>query len=240
VIELLGVGVQGGGGQWLLHRVCARLEPGVLTAVVAGTPAQSAALIDAATGLVIPSEGRVWVERRPLMRETAGRIRARVADVTRATPYGLGRSALWNTLIAGSPLAGLLRFPRRSERESALRALDAVGLGGRAREPMAALTTAERLRVGLARALFRKAAAVVFRDLDAAVGPDDAAALLCLARSLARVERVVAIASLAAPALARAHADRAIVLAEGLLVFEGRAVELADGQVSRRLGAVRP
>lgn len=241
MIELLGVGVPGGGGQWLLHRVCARVERGLLTAVVARTPAQSAALLDAITGQVIPREGRVWVEGRPLMRETAGRIRALVADVGRATPYSQSRSALWNTLVApGNPFPGLLRFPRRAKRESALRALDAVGLAGRARQPMSGLTSAERLRVALARALFSKAAAVVLRDVDAALGAHDTAALLALARALARAERIMVVASLASTALARVHADRVIVLADGLLVFEGRALELTDAQVSRRLGAVRP
>ena len=215
MIELLGVGVQGEGGQWLLHRVCARLERGLLTAVVAGTPAHSDALIDAVTGRLIPSEGRVWVDRRPLMRQTAPRIRALVADVGRATPCAAGRSALWNTLVApGNPLPGLLRFPRRAERDAALRALDAVGMAGRARASMSALSTAERLRVAFARALFWKTPAVVLRDMEVALGLDETASLLDLARAAARAERVVVVASLASAALARAHADHVMVLAD--------------------------
>jgi ABC-type phosphate/phosphonate transport system ATPase subunit len=241
VIELLGVGVPASDGRWLLHRVCARLERGALTAVVAGAPAESGAFLDAVAGRAIPREGRVWVERRPLMPETAGRIRALVADVGGATPFALGRSALWNTLVdSGHPLAGLLRLPRRTERLAALLALEAVGLGERARAPMSALTPAERLRVALARALSWKAVAVVLRDVDALLGADEAAALLALARAMARAHRLVTLASLASPALARTHADRLIVLAEGLLVFDGRAREPAAGPMSRRLEAVAP
>jgi phosphonate transport system ATP-binding protein len=229
MIELLGVGVAGSGGQWLLHRVCARLHRGVLTAIVARTPAQSTAFLDAVTGQLIPREGRVWVDRRPLMRETAGHIRAAVADVGQAPRYALSRSALWNTLVSTrNPLPGLLRFPRRAERESAMRALEAVGVAGRARQPMSALTTAERLRVGLARALLWRATAVVLRDVDAALGLDEVGTLLTLARALARTERIVVVSSLASPALACAHADRVIALADGGLLFDGRSRELTE------------
>jgi ABC-type phosphate/phosphonate transport system ATPase subunit len=240
-IELLGVGVPGGGGRWLLHRVCARVEGGALTAVVARAPAESSTLLDALTGQLIPREGRVWVDHRPLMRETAGRIRALVADVGRTTPFALQRSALWNTLVTpGHHLAGLLRFPRRSERDAALRALEAVGLAGLARRPLSALTLAERLRVALARALSWQVTAIVLRDVDTVLDADDAAALLGVARRLAHAHRIIAIASLASTELAREHADRVILLADGLLVFDGRAPELTDSQVRRRLGAALP
>jgi ABC-type phosphate/phosphonate transport system ATPase subunit len=160
------------------------------------------------------------------MRETAARIRATVADLGRATVYAQGRSVLWNTLVAdGHSLAGLLRLPRRGEREAALHALERVGVAQRARQPMLALTPAERVRVGLARALAWRATAVVLREVDSAVGPDDVAPLLDLARALARVH---------------VAADRVIVLDEGLLVFDGYARELTEEHVSRRLRAIAP
>jgi phosphonate transport system ATP-binding protein len=241
VIELLGVGVPGGGGQWLLHRVCARIDRGVLTAVLARTPAQSAAFLDAVAGNLVPVEGRVWVSRRPLMRETAARIRALVADAGRVSTYSSGRSVLWNTLVTGGyALEGLLRFPRRAERRAALQALERVGLAERARQPMAALTAGERLRVALARARCSNAAIVVLRDVDTVAAPEDAATLLRLAREAARTERVAVIVSLESPALARAHADRVIVLADGRLVFDGAARDFTDDQVTRRLGALVP
>lgn len=241
MIELLGVGVPAGGGRWLLRGVCARIDRGLLSTVVAASSAQSTALLDALAGRLIPSEGRVWVNRQPLMRETAGRIRATVADVGRATPCAQHRSVLWNTLVTeGHSLAGLLRFPRRGEREAALRALERVGLARRARQPMLALTPAEHLRVGLARALAWRATAVVLRDVDSAVGPDDVAPLLDLARALARAERIVVVASLASCARARAAADHVLVLDEGLLVFDGHVRELAEEQASRRPGAIAP
>lgn len=241
MIELLGVGVPGHGGDWLVRRVCVRVERGVLTAVVARTPAHAAALLDAIAGHVIPSEGRVWVDGRPLMRETAGRIRAAVADVGHGTPFRQNRSALWNTLVApGHAFAGLLRLPRGAERAAALRALSAAGLAGRARQPMSALTSAERLRVLLARARCWKATAVILRDVDAALGAADAAALLSAARALARAERITVVASLASTPLARDHADHAIAVSEGQVVFDGRAADLAGEPLRAAVGAGWP
>jgi phosphonate transport system ATP-binding protein len=241
MIELLGVGVPGAGGQWLLHRVCARIDHGVLTAVLARTPAQSAAFLDAVAGNLVPVEGRVWVSRRPLMRETAARIRALAADAGRVSAYSSRRSVLWNTLVTGGhALAGLLRFPRRAGRRAALQALERVGLADRARHPMAALTPGERLRVALARARCSNAAIVVLRDVDTVAAPEEIPALLRLAREAARTERSAVIVSLASPALARAHADRVIALADGLVVFDGPARELTDDQARRPLGALVP
>jgi ABC-type phosphate/phosphonate transport system ATPase subunit len=241
MIELLGVGVPGGGGQWLLRGVCARLDRGLLSAVVARNPAQSTALLDAMTGRLIPREGRVWVNRQPLMRETAGRVRATDADVGGTTAVGQHRAGVGYTLVAGGlSLASLLRFPRRRQREVALGALERVGLARRARQPMLALTPAERVRVGLAHALVRPATAVVLRDIDSTVGPDDVGPLLHLARALARAERMMVVTSLASPPGARAGVDRVLVLAEGRLAFDGHPRELTDEPVGRRLGAVAP
>jgi ABC-type phosphate/phosphonate transport system ATPase subunit len=241
MIELLGVGVPGDGGRWLVRGVCAHIGRGVLTTVVAGSRAQSGALLDALAGRLIPREGRVWVNRTPLMRETAGRVRAAVADVGRATSDAEHGSVLWNILVAdGHSLAGLLRFPRRGEREAACRALERVGLGRRARHPMLALTPPERLRVELARALAWRATVVVLRDVDSAVGPDDVTALLDEARAIARAERIVAVASLASHARPCADGDHVLVLDEGRLVFDGHARELTDAQISPRWGAIAP
>ena len=48
------------------------------------------------------------------------------------------------------------------------------------------------------------------------------------ARTLARTERIMVVASLASAAHAREAADRVVVLTEGRLVFDGRAKELTD------------
>jgi len=236
VIEFLGIGVPDERGGWLLHRVCARFERSGLTAVVAARPDTRHAFIDAVAGRCIPVEGRVWVDRIPLMRETASRVRGLVAEAGPEARFTEYRSVLWNTLVTPrAALTGLLRFPRRAERAAAIRALAAVQLDARWRDPVGLLTPFERARLAVARALARRPHAIVLRDVDRALGPEDGTSLLRLVRSLAHIERIIAVASVGSASLAHVCADRVIVLAEGLLVFDGPAAEFNDAVANRRL-----
>jgi ABC-type cobalamin/Fe3+-siderophores transport system ATPase subunit len=236
VIELLGIGLADARGDWLLHRVCARFERGELTALVSARREAGQALLDALTARRIPVEGRVWIQRLPLMSETAARVRGLVVDAGPDARFTDHRSVLWNTLVSPrAALMGLLRFPRPAERAAAARALAAVQLERRRRDAVSTLTSLERARLALARALARRPRALVLRDVDEALGADDAAALLGLVRGLARDERLPAIASVGSAVFARACADRLIVLADGLLVFDGQAIEFNDEVAGRRL-----
>ena len=226
MIELLGAGVQDGRKTWLFRNACARFDRGALSAIVAGSPASSAALLDAVTGRRVPDEGRIWVTRLPLMRETRGRVRALVREATPAV-FVTDRSVLWNTLVArGTVLAGLMSLPRRGRDQAALSALAAVGLEHRARDPLATLSAGERLRVAVARMLATGPAALVLRDVDAALGPEGAGAILRMVRRLVRSHRIVAVVSLSSIELARQHADRVLVLADGVLSADRRGREL--------------
>jgi ABC-type phosphate/phosphonate transport system ATPase subunit len=236
VVELLGIGVPDERGGWLLHRVCARFECGQLTAVVGAQREAADAFLDALTGRRIPVEGRVWVERIPLMRETAARVRSLVVNAGPDAGFTDHRSVLWNTLVSPrAALMGLLRFPRPAQRAAATRALAAVRLETRWRDRVSALTPLERARLALARALAQRPRALILRDVDAGLSGEDAASLLRLARQLAYDERLAAVASVASAALARACADRIIVLADGLLVFDGPAIAFDDDVAGRGL-----
>lgn len=220
MIELLGVGVPRDDGGWLLHRVCLRLAPGAVTAVVAPDAAEGRALLDAIAGRVVPSEGRVWIDRVPLMRQTAARIRGIVGEVAPWTT-ATRRSVLWNALVApGEVLTGWLRLSRARDRYSALSALAEVGLAARAPERAGSLGPADIIRVGLARCAARGLRVVVVRDLD--VCGQDRIEVLETARSLSRIYRqtiVVAVGSM----LAEAHADRVVVVEDGLVELDLRA-----------------
>jgi phosphonate transport system ATP-binding protein len=239
VIEFLGIGVPDERGGWLLHRVCARFERNELVAVVAARRDTGQAFLDAFGGRRIPIEGRVWADRIPLMRETAARVRGLVTEAGPDARFTEYRSVLWNTLVTPrAALTGLLRFPRRAQRVAALRALASVQLDPRWRDPVGLLTPVERARLAVARGLTRRPRALVLRDVDRMLGPEDAASLLRLVRNLAHLEHVAAVASVASASLAHICADRVIVLADGLLVFDGPAAEFNDAVANRRLRGV--
>ena len=239
MIEFLGVGIPDERGGWLLHRVCARLERSELVALVTARAESGQAFLDAFAGRRIPVEGRVWVDGIPLMRETASRVRSLVSEAGPDARFTEYRSVLWNTLVTPrAALTALLRFPRRAQRAAAIRALAAVQLETRWRDAVAALTSLERARLALARALARRPRAIVLRDVERTLGADDSAVFLRLVRGLARVERMAAVASVASASLAHACADRVIVLDDNVLVFDGRTAEFSEAMVHRRLRGV--
>jgi phosphonate transport system ATP-binding protein len=226
MIELLGVGVPRPAGQgWLLHRVCAQIESGALTTIVSRDAAERLALLDVMTGRRLPDEGRVYIGRVPITRETNGRLRARVADADLTLPLVPARTVLWNALAARRPgvpaILGFLRLPLPGERRAALEALTRLGLREQAREPVSRLDAERRARLVIARELARRPDHLIVREVDAVLAVRKAGALLAALRALAEVEHMAVVASGESLALARAHAHRIIGLAEGLLVYDG-------------------
>jgi phosphonate transport system ATP-binding protein len=239
MIELLGVGAPREDGGWRLHRVCASFRRGEVTLVVSHLPEERDALLDAVAARIVPEEGRVWVDRVPVSRDTARRIRGLVAEVDVHAPAVAHRSLLWNVLVSGNSgqrtIQGL-RLPRKTEREGARRALERVGLGGREIELAAPLGRVDRARLAIAGALVRKPEALAIREVDAVFDDGEAAAMRGLLQSLARRERLAVLASAASPAAARGFADRLVAIADGLLVFDGQPADFSDERAAWRFG----
>jgi ABC-type phosphate/phosphonate transport system ATPase subunit len=239
VIELLGIGLRGPTPA-ALYEVCATLEGGQLVVVSAAGAAEREALLDVVTARRMPVEGRLWVDRVPLMAQTVRRIRASVGSVELNATLSPARSLLWNVMSGQTrldTLGRLLPLPRRRERDAATAALAAVGLAGRAHDRPVPLSGIERVRVLIARALARGPRHLVVRELDRALPPHDAMNILVLLRALTRHDRRVVLVSLAEPTLASALADRLLHLSAGRLAHDGRPGPLDDP--GRQLALVR-
>jgi phosphonate transport system ATP-binding protein len=233
VIELLGVGIASR-DRWLLHRVCAHIYQGAVIAVCSRDPAERAALLAAVTGRTIPDEGRVWVSRVPVAKGFVRRLRAHVVEVDPGARFEPHRSALWNTLADGSGLGGLKklwRFHRARDRGAALRSLARVGLDARSSEPVDCFDPLARVRLAVARALWRGPEYLVVHDPDAALDAPDLAELLALLRELVRAERLGVLVSGAAAELLLAGADRVLLLSEGRLIFDGAPADVTGSGV---------
>ena len=166
MIELLGVGVHDRRRGWQLRQVTATFDTGTLVAVTASPTDDTQALLDAVSGRRIPNEGRVWIDRLPLMRETASRVRRRIAhiDGTQERPrlvrraLGLiGRRDALRTAMSHTDrlLSECARALRRSRTGIVIR--HAV----EARRPESAAPLFEKLR---AMARFRRITIVVAAD----------------------------------------------------------------------------
>jgi ABC-type branched-subunit amino acid transport system ATPase component len=236
MIELLGVGVRRNGTTWILRNVCARLEAGDLTLVASPEPQGRRALIEAVTGRRVPDEGRVWVNHVPLLRANARRVRGLCGVVELPGRLVGERSILWNALAptsAGRALGGLLRLPRRQDRNAVHAALERVGLRSRAQEPAAVLGVADRLRLLLARALAHAPEHVVVTEPDAVLTSPELTVLMALLGSIARVERIGVMVSVANATDIWRLADRLLVLDAGQLLFAGRPDDIEDARAGR-------
>lgn len=224
MINVLGIGVPSVSDAWLVRRVCARLETGELTIVVSADPQARMALLDAVTARQIPTEGRVWIDGIPVMRETVRLVRERVGEVDLQGPLANDRSLLWNILLVpGRRPRALwtgLRLASPGFRERALRALRSVGLERRAHERVAGLDPGSRRRMLIARVLVRRPRSVVLPEADEGLSLSDAADVLGLLRTLARCERLAVLVSVAHPILVETFAHRVLAIANGSIVFD--------------------
>jgi phosphonate transport system ATP-binding protein len=240
VIEFLGIGMAGRDGEWLLHRVCARFAPGQIVVVLSNNAEERHAMLDVAAGKRLPDEGRLWLGGLAIARHSLGDLRARIAEIDFGRGVAERRSLFWNTLASGppgrSPLNGFARLPRPNQRRAALEALDWVDLREEAQRPAGALDADQRARLAVARALARRPDWLIARDLDPSLGTESAEPLLSLLRQLTRAGRASVLASVASPWLGRRFADRLVLLAEGLLVFDGSPASLTEEAINSRLG----
>jgi ABC-type cobalamin/Fe3+-siderophores transport system ATPase subunit len=179
MIELLGIGMTSGRGEWLFRRLSARVERPELIAVVAPDREARLALLDAVAARRLPPEGRVWVNSHPLTKQTRASYRCRVVEVDVHAELHERRSLLANVRLGprhGLPL--LERWRRRLSAGSRLAAEHATirsGLERMANEPMRALAPAVRRRALVAHALTWKPDVLVVREIERDLSLSDAA-----------------------------------------------------------------
>jgi hypothetical protein len=126
-------------------------------------------LLDIVAGHGHPAEGRVWVDRIPVMPDTRRRLRSRVVDIGPAAPPSLAEA-----LAALSSVLG--RRPR-------VRPLDADA----------------SIRLAVSSALAGGRRHVIVRELDHTLAPSDVTALGHDLRGLARASRIIILVSVVDP-----------------------------------------
>ncbi|MCB9732095.1 MAG: ABC transporter ATP-binding protein [Deltaproteobacteria bacterium] len=233
-------------GPLVLDGLDVEAAPGSVLAVVGPNGAGKSTLLRLLAGLLAPTAGDVLLGGAPL-RALPSRERARRVAVALAAPPGdLGYSALEIALMGRVPhLGGLARLESAADHALAHAALSRCRAGHLAARPFGALSSGERQRVLLARALCQDAPALLLDEPTSHQDPAHALAIAALCRELAAEGRVV-VCVLHDLNLALDAADHALVLrADGRAAATGptRAVLTPDlvtdvyGVAARRLRA---
>jgi len=224
VIELCGVGVSVGKAQ-LLAPTDLRLRAGELVCVAGPNGAGKSTLVRVLAGALTPSSGQVSFLGRPLASFSASERARRRAVVSQRSEIAFGFSCREVVLLGRHPHSELAEG--RRDLEAVERALARVEVGHLAERDVTTLSSGERQRVEIARAL---------AQLDSDLPPAETALLLDeptsnldlahqhsvlgLARAASREGRLV-LAVLHDLNLAAQYADRLVLLDAGRLAADG-------------------
>lgn len=197
-----------GAGVRVLEDVSLELAPGEHVAIVGPSGSGKTSLLRLLSGEIAPSRGEV-------------RRAGRVASIHQDLRLVGASTALANVLHGAAADVGLWRslggYPPAT-RLQALGWLERVGLGARIRTRVDRLSGGEQQRVALARALMRRPALLLADEPVSALDPDSARALLSLLDELRSEHGLTVLSALHDRTLARAHADRILLLRQGRLL----------------------
>ncbi|MEV3920381.1 metal ABC transporter ATP-binding protein [Actinomadura coerulea] len=181
-------------GRAVLAGVDLRVEAGDVLAVLGPNGAGKSTLVKALLGLVPLAAGRTEIFGEPPARFRDWR---RVGYVPQRLPMGGGVPATVHEIVASGRVARRSRWrpaplaDRAADRAAVDRALETVGLAGRARDSAHLLSGGQQQRVLIARALAGEPDAFVMDEPTAGVDAGSQAALASALAALARAGRTV-------------------------------------------------
>ncbi len=206
------------GGRNVVDNASLALRAGELVVLVGPNGAGKTTLIRALAGL-LPAEGRIVLDGRPLAAASARERARRIAYLPQGNVFhwplavdavvGLGRTP------HGDPFSR----PSDADRAAVHRALAATATEGFAARPVTTLSGGERARVALARALATEAAVLLADEPTVSLDPRHQLVVMGLLRDAARAGGAV-LAVVHDLALAARFADRVAIMENGRLVAD--------------------
>jgi ABC-2 type transport system ATP-binding protein len=179
-------------------------------------------------GLILPTSGRITIDRVPITPETADRARASVGLLTEAP-------GLWERLTVRVNLLTYARLQGLHHPEQAVaRVLDQVDVADRANEPAGKLSKGLKQRVALARALIHHPPIVLLDEPTSGLDPASARHVRDLIAGL-RKDGCAVLVSTHNLAEAEELADRIAILKTELLALDTTAALRHDGEDIRVL-----
>ena len=197
-----------------LDGVSLKVGVGELAVVHGPSGCGKTTLLLGAGALLAPDDGRVFVDGRDPYRMSVEE-RARLRATTIGFVFQQFHLIPYLTVL-GNVLAASLPSPFRGARERAEELLDRFGISSRAEHVPAELSTGERQRTALARALLNKPRLLLADEPTGNLDPDNAAALLAYIADFAHTGGTALVVTHSDAA--KAHADQIMEMSEGRAV----------------------
>ena len=218
----------------MLQGVDLAIDAGETVALIGPSGAGKTTLLRALGGQIRPSAGVIRVHGAAISALTGRRLREVRRDIgfvaqkhDLVEPLAVHRNVMAGALGRWSDLRALryLVWATAAELADARRALDAVGLAGKLREPTSALSGGEQQRVAIARALVQSPRLLLADEPVAALDPTTAVEVLDLLTRLCRDHGMTLVCSLHQPDLAHRFFGRILEMRDGRLIRDAAADE---------------
>ena len=172
-------------------------------------------------GLLEPDAGSVTLEGEPLARLTPRERARRTAVVLPEAPLLFNFSVLEVVLMGRAPHLGLWGLEGKADYAVAHRALEDVGLGSLGERPVHDLSSGERQRVMIARALAQEPRLLLLDEPTAFLDLKHGLAIHEILFDLRRERGLTVVVVSHDLNLAARHADRLVLLQHGRIVADG-------------------
>jgi phosphonate transport system ATP-binding protein len=231
-----------GNGARALQPTSLSFMQGEFVVLLGASGAGKSTLLRSLNGLVKPSAGHVVATSIGDLSDSAHlRRHRRQTGMVFQQHHLIGRQSVLANVLMGrlgyhSSLATLSPWSRL-EKESALAALDRVGLIDKALYRADQLSGGQQQRVGIARALVQQPKVLLADEPVASLDPATAERLLELLQSICRSDGLTLVVSLHQVDFARQFADRIVGLQAGAIVFEGVPAELTPEKAESLYGS---
>jgi phosphonate transport system ATP-binding protein len=237
LLELRGVG-QRFGQDVALSAIDLQICAGERVALVGSSGAGKSTLIRLFNGTLLPSEGEVWVLGRSLSRLSGGQLRRvqrqigtiyqqfqlvdTLAVVHNVNAGHLGRWSFFKALLS-------LIYPL--EVETALRALERVGIPEKLYDRTDRLSGGQQQRVALARVLVQDPLLILADEPVSSLDPERSREMMGLLRDLVEAAGKTLVVSLHSIELARQYCDRIVGLRDGKILFDAPPSAVSDALI---------
>ena len=225
------------GGVQALHEASFTVSSGELVAIIGPNGAGKTTCFNLLNGQLAPDTGAIELDGRSIAGRTPREIwRMGVGRTFQITATFGSMTVRENVQMALASAARRIWSPFGSlgalEMEEADRLLGRVGMLDQARRPCALLAYGDLKRVELAIALANRPRLLLMDEPTAGMAPEERGALMSLAATLARAERIAVLFTEHDMDVVFGHADRVIVLHSGEIIAGGRPEEIqSDARV---------
>ncbi|MBX9932483.1 MAG: phosphonate ABC transporter ATP-binding protein [Methylobacterium sp.] len=231
------------GNRHAVDRISLQIEPGSFVGVIGRSGAGKSTFLRLLNRLAEPTDGRILFEGVDVTRlrgQALRRWRARCAMVFQQFNL-VGRldvltNVLMGRLSSAPGYRSLLKLWSAEDRALALAVLESFDMGQFAASRADELSGGQQQRVAIARALVQEPDIILADEPVASLDPRNTKLVMDALADANKRLGITVLCNLHSLDLARAYCDRLIGLADGRVVFDGRAFDLTEDVAQRLYG----